>query len=77
MLLNLKIIEKKEDDNFKNKIKENLFYSILNQSLKPNKILVVNDCSSDNTMQILISKQYCRVSYILYCENIFSKLRGV
>ena len=27
--------------------------SILNQTLKPNKILIINDCSSDNTLEIL------------------------
>ena len=32
---------------------EKCIYSILNQSLKPNNILVVNDCSNDNTLQIL------------------------
>ena len=27
--------------------------SILNQTLKPKKILIINDCSSDNTLEIL------------------------
>ena len=27
--------------------------SILNQTLKPNKILIINDCSNDNTLEIL------------------------
>ena len=32
---------------------ERCIYSILNQSLKPKNILVVNDYSSDNSLQIL------------------------
>ena len=32
---------------------EKCINSILNQTLKPNKILIINDCSSDNTLEIL------------------------
>ena len=32
---------------------EKCIKSILNQSLKPNNILIVNDCSNDNTENIL------------------------
>ena len=45
--------------------------SILNQTLKPKKILIINDCSNDNTLEIL--KKYG--DKIKICSN--SKNKGV